>query len=67
MNFFKTAGSAVLLMSLVLLSGCYEEPEVQLHQPGQYLGSKDPLLEIAGTAQQDERLAQRFKMIQTDR
>jgi hypothetical protein len=52
----------------VLLAGCYDEgPTVGLHEPGKYLGPKDPLLETAKSAQHEEVLAQRFKTVQTDR
>lgn len=67
MNLIKFAGFAITLISVLLLSGCFEEPEVQLHEPGQYSGPKDPLLDVAGTSEQEERLAKRFQMIQTDR
>jgi hypothetical protein len=67
MNFTKLIGFAIALLLVSSLSGCFEEPEVQLHEPGQYMGQKDPLLEVAGTSEQEERLAKRFEMIQTDR
>jgi hypothetical protein len=67
MNFSKFTAFIILSVSILLLSGCYEEPEVQVHEPGQYMGAKDPLLEVAGTQQQQDRLAERLKMIQTDR
>ena len=67
MNFTKFASLATTLVLALLLTGCFEQPEVQLHEPGQYLGQQDPLLKVAGTSEQDERLAKRFQMIQTDR
>jgi hypothetical protein len=67
MKVSKITGFMTLAVLALALTGCYEEPVVQVHEPGEYLGANDPLLQVAGTPQQQERLAERFKMIQTDR
>ena len=55
-------------ITAIWLAGCYDEgPAVGLHKPGKYLGAKDPLLETSKSAQHDEVLQQRFKLVQTDR
>lgn len=59
--------TAALIAVAVLIGGCYEEPTVQLHEAGEYQGASDPLLKIAGTPDQNERLASRFLAVQTDR
>lgn len=48
------------------LGGCSDN-EVTLHEPGVYKGSVDPIVEKQGSAEQQERLVQRFNQIQTDR
>ena len=67
MNLVKLTGLITVLATVLLLTGCYEEAQVQVHQPGQYMGPQDPLLKLAGTAEQNERLAKRLQAIQTDR
>ena len=57
----------LLCVAAITLAGCYEEPKVAVHEPGQYLGPQDQLLQVAGTAEQSKRLAKRFQMVQTDR
>ena len=59
-------GLSVTVLALAL-TGCFEKPEVTLHEPGQYMGREDPLLKVSGTSEQQERLAKRFHMVQTDR
>lgn len=49
------------------LAGCSDSGEVTLHEPGVYKGSFDPTVEKQGSAEQQERLVQRFNQIQTDR
>ncbi len=70
-SFLVGLGSALLLASL---AGCDrglqdldELPGVELHQPGRYLGKKDPLLEIAGSPELASQLADRLRSTQTDR
>ena len=57
------AGAALLW----LLAGCTESTTVELHEPGEYLGKTDPLLQVAGTREQAEKLRERVLMVQTDR
>jgi len=37
-----TTASALALA--IFLVGCYEDPDVTVYEPGEYKGSKDPLL-----------------------
>ncbi len=53
-------------MLAVTLSGCYEAPDVTVHEPGTYKGPRDPLLATDSAARADT-LAKRFEMVQTDR
>ena len=49
---------------LAAASGCsYESRGTTIHQPGIYKGTKDPLL----ARQEQQRLIDRFKLVQTDR
>jgi hypothetical protein len=57
------AGTACLLA----VSGCYQSPEVTIFEPGVYKGAHDPLLEKERSPQQQQRLRQRFDLVQTDR
>lgn len=60
--------SGVAVLGLALLVGCAEEPPVvEIHEPGEYKGKLDPLLNKAGTAEHEGRLRERFRMVQTDR
>ncbi len=61
--------SMVLLLSALALGvgGCYQSPDVSLHEPGVYKGRKDPLLALEGSSEQQQRLLDRFNMVQTDR
>ena len=46
------------------LTGCSNEPrEFTMHEPGEYKGVQDPLLE----KEQHQELNNRFKLVQTDR
>ncbi|UCE31319.1 MAG: hypothetical protein JSW68_15045 [Burkholderiales bacterium] len=49
------------------LTACGQETAVKLHEPGKYVGEKDPLLEKSRSAQHDEAMKQRFLLVQTDR
>tara|TARA_R110001592_G_scaffold322413_1_gene601348 strand:- start:240 stop:425 length:186 start_codon:yes stop_codon:yes gene_type:complete len=59
---------AVGVVTLAALAGC-DDPKatVQLHEPGKYLGAKDPLLEKTAGGAKDEALKDRFAQIQRDR
>ncbi|WP_440995796.1 hypothetical protein [Arhodomonas sp. SL1] len=61
------AGLLVLLVSGVGLSGCYEDTDVTLYEPGQYKGSSDPLLAKLRDGELRERLNRRFEQVQKDR
>ena len=61
----KMLATLGLAASALLLAGCYESPEVTLHEPQQYLGEKDPLMGDAAARQ--EQLRKRFEMVQIDR
>jgi hypothetical protein len=57
-----------LVGGLVLLSaGCDSQTTVELHEPGQYKGARDPLLDVAGTPEFEAKLRQRLEQVQTDR
>ncbi len=49
------------------LAGCYEKPEVMVHEPGKYKGARDPLLEKHARPEQKQRLIERFNLVQVDR
>lgn len=57
----------LLLASSAALSGCYQSADVTMHEPGEYKGKKDPLLAYEGSAEQQQKLLERFNQIQTDR
>jgi hypothetical protein len=67
MSFSRTFAVAAITIAAIVMTGCYEEPDLQLHEPGKYRGATDPLLKVAGTPEQDKRLASRFLAVQTDR
>ena len=50
-----------------LAGGCYESPEVALHQPGVYAGKPDSDAVVHPSAEAREALKKRFRQIQTDR
>lgn len=60
----------ILAIALVVaaagLSGCYEDTDVTIHEPGKYKGAQDPLLSQQASAR-DEALKKRFQIVQTDR
>jgi len=55
------------LASVVILSGCYESGDVTVHNPGEFKGMKDPLLDAKSTAEREEVLQKRFQLVQVDR
>jgi len=55
------------LASAVIVSGCYESADVTVHNPGQFKGMKDPLLDAKSTAEREEVLQKRFQLVQVDR
>lgn len=56
----------LLVAGVLALSGCYEDNDVHLYEPGVYKGKTDPLLS-ANTSALDEQLKARFQGVQTDR
>lgn len=50
-----------------LLSGCYEDTDVTVQEPGVYKGKRDPLLEKMQTASLQGQLDDRFRSGQMDR
>jgi uncharacterized lipoprotein YajG len=64
----KNKARAVLgvMAASVMLTGCWEEPTVTLHKPGEYKGSPDPLLNQQASAR-SEQLQKRFELVQMDR
>lgn len=58
---------AVAVITLAASACSRDEQAVVVHKPGVYKGSKDPLVEKQGSAEQQETLLTRFKQVQTDR
>jgi hypothetical protein len=54
-----------LVVAVVLLGGCYEDPDVTVHEAHVYKGKADVHAEDA--AARAETLRQRFSQVQTDR
>ena len=57
----------LILAPALVMIGCYESPDVSVKEPGVYKGTKDPLLMLEKSPQQQEKLLARFKMVQVDR
>jgi hypothetical protein len=57
----------VLLVTGLLLTGCYEKPRVTFFEPGKYQGRTDPLLALEATPEQQQKLEQRLRTVQMDR
>lgn len=55
------------LAGAVIVSGCYESADVTVHNPGEFKGMKDPLLDAKSTAEREEILQKRFQLVQVDR
>ena len=60
-----TAGC--LLAASALLTGCYEDTDVTVQEPGVYKGKSDPLMEKMETASLQGKLDDRFRSGQMDR
>lgn len=58
---------ALLIMASFAIGGCYEDTDITLHDPGVYRGTTDPLLAKQANPEQQARLAERFRMGQSDR
>ena len=67
MTLSKFTKPVLMGMVAVGLTGCLEEPEVEIHEPGQYIGVRDPLLDKSGTPEFRQQLANRLNQVQTDR
>jgi len=52
---------ALLVAMSLVASGCYEDPSVTLHEPGEYRGAKDPLLAKQASPEQQAKLAERLR------
>ncbi|HSH43624.1 MAG TPA: hypothetical protein VK973_16005 [Arenicellales bacterium] len=63
----KTAIQVLALLGgTALLAGCYDSADVTVHEPGEYKGTSDPLLN-SDAESRAETLEERFKLVQTDR
>ena len=51
----------ILIFTILLAGGCYDQGEITLHQPQVYKGKPDPHLET------NQALDDRFMQIQSDR
>jgi hypothetical protein len=63
----RGALTIAVLAGAVVVSGCYESADVTVHEPGQFKGMKDPLLDAKSTAEREEILQKRFQLVQVDR
>lgn len=57
----------VMAAAALLLTGCYESPDVTLTEPGVYKGKVDPLLAKFDDQQLQQELTARFEETQVDR
>ena len=55
----------VLMLGALLLTACYEDTDVTMHQAGVYKGSEDN--HALSAEERAEILTQRFNSVQTDR
>jgi hypothetical protein len=63
----KTAIQVLALLGVTaFLAGCYDSAEVTVHEPGEYKGRSDPLLQ-SDAESRASTLEERFKLVQTDR
>ena len=58
--------AAMVVIGAVGLTSCYETADVTVHEPGQYKGVGDPLLQQQASAR-EEALRKRFEVGQLDR
>ncbi len=56
-----------MLVSSVMLTGCYDDVSLTMHEKGVYQGVTDPLVKASKSSAHKERLRERFDMVQTDR
>ena len=57
----------VLVVLAAAAGGCYESPDVTVHEPGVYKGPHDPLRAKLADPAFRARLDQRFDTVQRDR
>ena len=60
-------GIAAAALAAVLASGCYESPEVAMHEPGVYKGKPDSDAIMRPSAEAREALKERLRLTQSDR
>lgn len=63
----RPAVLGLTVIAALLLTACYDDPDVTLHEPGDYEGPSDPLLSKLDDAKLQQALEQRFANGQTDR
>lgn len=63
----KKLSILMMLVSSLLLTACYDDVGVSLHEQGEYKGVIDPLVNTSKTEAHKKRLRERFDMVQTDR
>ncbi|MEJ2344551.1 MAG: hypothetical protein P8076_03390 [Gammaproteobacteria bacterium] len=49
------------------VAGCYQSPDVSMHEPGVYKGGRDPLQALEKKPEQQKKLQERFNLVQVDR
>lgn len=62
--------AAILLVAMLsagALTGCYESASVTIYKPGEFKGSTDPLLALQRQPEQQQKLQERFNLVQLDR
>jgi len=62
----RTITMALALVAVLGLAGCWESTDVTVHEPGKYMGTKDPLLSQQASSR-TQSLRQRFQLVQADR
>lgn len=58
-------GLLVFSGTLLALSACYESTDVTVHKPGVYKGARDPLIVKLRSPEMQQKLRERFAMIQS--
>jgi len=64
--FKNTAAIFGIALVAGMLSGCWEDTDVTLHEPGVYKGAPDPLL-AQDSGARAKALGERFNLVQMDR
>jgi hypothetical protein len=55
----------LIILVTLMLTACYEDADVTIHEPGVYKGGNDP--HALSAEERAEILNKRFKQVQTDR